>query len=54
MQQCPKCKVIVHNLRKHLDRNRCQWQHIRKKIKNKSLKKEKEENTELINPSLNH
>ena len=25
---CPKCGVSVNNLRRHLDRNRCEMQHM--------------------------
>ena len=30
---CPECGVIVHNLRKHISRDRCKVQHIRKDVR---------------------
>lgn len=38
---CPKCGVVVSNLRKHKARNRCQVQHIRKPERKKQLRLEK-------------
>jgi hypothetical protein len=40
MEKCPKCGVWVKNLRRHLDRKRCDMQHLRKDFRVK-LKKEK-------------
>lgn len=39
---CKKCKITITNLRKHLTRNRCGEQHIRKK--DKSIKQSRFKN----------
>ncbi len=35
MIQCSKCKVVVSDLRRHLDRDRCTEQHIRGHLRGK-------------------
>ena len=40
--RCPKCGVFVNNLRRHRDRGRCAFQHVRKYIKEKKKEVEKD------------
>ena len=39
--KCPKCGIYVSNLRKHTARGRCQYQHIRKRIRKFQLMNKK-------------
>ncbi len=42
MPRCPECGVQVNNLRKHIARDRCKQQHIRKMKEKRDKQMERE------------